>query len=76
VIGPADPLVLDSSALVAYERMKTPGAGVLHEVQWRIVQWAGGRSPVAGACAVPGRGLTRACGKPPELDFSFQEIPA
>jgi hypothetical protein len=35
VIGPADPIVLDSSVLVAYERMKMPGASVLHEAQSR-----------------------------------------
>jgi hypothetical protein len=32
VIGPADPIVLDSSVLVAYERMKTPGADALYQL--------------------------------------------
>ena len=34
-----DPIVLDSSVLVAYERMKTPGTGVMHEAQSRIAEW-------------------------------------
>ena len=36
---PADPIVLDSSVLVAYERMKTPDAQLMHEAQSRIGQW-------------------------------------
>lgn len=37
--SPPDPIVLDSSVLVAYEWMKTPGAGVMNEAQSRIAEW-------------------------------------
>jgi hypothetical protein len=37
--GSPDPIVLDSSALVAYERMKSPGAIPLHEAQSFIARW-------------------------------------
>lgn len=33
------PIVLDSSVLVAYERMKTPDTQLMHEAQSRIGQW-------------------------------------
>lgn len=65
--GPADPIVLDSSVLVAYERMKTPGAGVLHEAQSRIAQW------LLLPLLVPALSLVIAShecgGELPELDF-------
>lgn len=38
-LGPADPIVLDSSVLVAYERMKTPDAHLMHEAQSRVGEW-------------------------------------
>ena len=37
--NPADPIVLDSSVLVAYERMKTPDTGSMHEAQSQIGEW-------------------------------------
>lgn len=39
MIDPADPIVLDSSVLVAYERMKTPGTYALHESQAQVAEW-------------------------------------
>ncbi len=41
-----DPIVLDSSVLVAYERMKTPGAGLMHEAQSRLAEWLLRRVPL------------------------------
>jgi hypothetical protein len=38
-LNPADPIVLDSSVLVAYERMKTPDTHLMHEAQSRVGQW-------------------------------------
>ena len=36
---PRDPIVVDSSVLVAYERMKSPGAYALNETQSVIGRW-------------------------------------
>jgi len=75
VIDQADPIVLDSSVLVAYERMKTPGAGVVHEAQSRILQWLLLEIPLL----VPALSLAVAShecgGKLPELDYLFSGDP-
>lgn len=72
---PADPIVLDSSVLVAYERMKTPGAFVLHETQSRIVEWLVQRVPLL----VPALSLAIAShdfgGELPELDYLLRGDP-
>ena len=64
-----DPIVLDSSVLVAYERMKTPGTGVMHEAQSRIAEWLLRGVPLL----VPALSLviaSKECsGDLPELDF-------
>ena len=64
-----DPIVLDSSVLVAYERMKTPGTGVMHEAQSRIAEWLLRGVPLL----VPALSLVIAShecsGDLPELDF-------
>lgn len=66
---PGDPIVLDSSVLVAYERMKTPGAFVLREAQSRIAEWLVQRVPLL----VPALSLAVAShecgGELPELDY-------
>jgi hypothetical protein len=65
----ADPIVLDSSVLVAYERMKTPGAYAMHETQSRIAEWLVQQVPLL----VPALSLTVAShecgGELPELDY-------
>jgi hypothetical protein len=69
VTDPADPIVLDSSVLVAYERMKTPGAYVMHETQSRIAEWLVQQVPLL----VPALSLAVAShecgGELPELDY-------
>lgn len=75
MIDPADPIVLDSSVLVAYERMKTPGAHLMHEAQSRIAEWLVHRVPLL----VPALSLAVAsheCGGDlPELDYLIQGDP-
>jgi hypothetical protein len=70
-----DPVVLDSSVLVAYERMKTPGAHSMHEAQSRIGEWLVQRVPLL----VPALSLLVAsheCGGDlPELDYLLQGDP-
>jgi hypothetical protein len=70
-----DPIVLDSSVLVAYERMKTPDAAAMHEAQSRIGQWLLQRVTLL----IPALSLTvasRECaGELPELDFLLQGDP-
>ena len=66
--GPADPIVLDSSVLVAYERMTAP-AGALREGQSWVSSWL-----VAGvSLLVPALSLAIAshecAGTLPELEF-------
>ena len=70
-----DPIVLDSSVLVAYERMKTPGAGLMHEAQSRLAEWLLRRVPLL----VPALSLVVAShecsGGLPELDFLMRGDP-
>jgi hypothetical protein len=71
----ADPIVLDSSVLVAYERMKTPGAFGMHETQSRIAEWLVQHVPLL----VPALSLTIAShecgGELPELDYLISGDP-
>jgi hypothetical protein len=75
VTYPADPIVLDSSVLVAYERMKTPGAYLMHEAQSRISEWLVSQVTLL----VPALSLLVAShecgGELPELDFLLQGDP-
>jgi hypothetical protein len=75
VTNPPDPIVLDSSVLVAYERMKTPGAYSMHETQSRISEWLVAQVPLL----VPALSLLVAShecgGELPELDFLIQGDP-
>lgn len=68
---PHEPIVLDSSALVGYERMKTPGTHSMHETQSRISGWLVDGVPLL----VPALSLavaSRECGGDlPELDYLF-----
>lgn len=70
-----DPIVLDSSVLVAYERMKTPGAYALHEAQSRVAEWLVQRVTLL----VPALSLAVAshecAGQLPELDFLMRGDP-
>ena len=70
-----DPIILDSSVLVAYERMKTPGAGLMHEAQSRLAEWLLRRVPLL----VPALSLVVAShecsGDLPELDFLMRGDP-
>lgn len=66
---PARPVVLDSSVLVAYERMQSTGTHGLREPQYRVAGWLlDGRQLL-----VPALSLTvasRECGADlPELDY-------
>ncbi|MEN3362018.1 MAG: hypothetical protein V7637_6000 [Mycobacteriales bacterium] len=74
-VDSADPIVLDSSVLVAYERMKTPGAFGMHETQSRIAEWLVQQVPLL----VPALSLAVAsheCGGDlPELDYLIQGDP-
>lgn len=69
--GPTDPIVLDSSVLVAYERMRAP-AGALREGQSWVSSWLVQGVPLL----VPALSLAIAShecgGKIPELDFLFR----
>lgn len=73
--GPADPIVLDSSVLVAYERVKSPGESVMHEAQARIGRWLLRRVTLL----VPALSLaiaSRECGgELPELDYLIDGDP-
>jgi hypothetical protein len=73
--GPPDPIVLDSSVLVAYERMRTPNAELMHEAQSRIAQWLLRGVPLL----VPALSLAVAShecdGDVPELDFLMRGDP-
>ena len=64
-----DPIVLDSSVLVAYERRKTPDAKSMHEAQSRVARWLLRRVPLL----IPALSLAVAShecsGRLPELDF-------
>jgi len=75
VNNPANPIVLDSSVLVAYERMKTPGAYLMHEAQSRIAEWLTQQVPLL----VPALSLLIAShecgGELPELDYLLQGDP-
>jgi hypothetical protein len=75
VTDPADPIVLDSSVLVAYERMKTPGSFGMHEAQSRIAEWLVQHVPLL----VPALSLAVAShecgGELPELDYLIQGDP-
>jgi hypothetical protein len=66
---PADPIILDSPVLVAYERMRTPDAAALHEAQARVAQWLLREVPLL----IPALSLTVAsleCGGDlPEIEF-------
>lgn len=74
-VDPADPIVLDSSVLVAYERMKTPGAYALNEAQSRLVEWLADRTPLL----VPALSLAVAAhecdGNLPELNYLISGDP-
>lgn len=71
----ADPIVLDSSVLVAYERMKTPSAYAMHEAQSRISSWLLEDVPLL----IPALSLLIAShecgGELPELDYLLQGDP-
>lgn len=70
-----NPIVLDSSVLVGYERMKTPGSQALHETQSWVGEWLTDGVPLL----VPGLSLAVAsheCGGVlPELDFLIHGDP-
>jgi len=70
-----DPIVLDSSVLVAYERMKTPDADLMHEAQSRVAQWLLRGVPLL----IPALSLAVAShecsGELPEVDFLLRGDP-
>lgn len=71
---PADPIVLDSSVLVAYERMRAP-SGALREGQSWVSSWLLAGVPLL----VPALSLAIAShecgGELPELEFLFRGDP-
>jgi len=73
--GPGDPIVLDSSVLVAYERMKSPGAYSLNETQSLVSRWLVRSTPLL----MPGLSLTVAAhecgGQLPELNYLIDGDP-
>lgn len=74
--GPGeDPIIVDSSVLVAYERMKSPGAHSLNEAQSVVGRWLLRRIPLV----VPALSLSVAAhecgGRLPELEFFFDGDP-
>lgn len=73
--GPFDPIVLDSSVLVAYERMKSPGAAPLNEAQSVVGRWLERQVPLL----VPALSLAVAShecgGRLPEVDFLLSGDP-
>jgi hypothetical protein len=73
--GLPDPIVLDSSVLVAYERMKTPGTHPMHETQSVVAEWLLRRVTLL----VPALSLAVAShecgGELPELDFLMRGDP-
>lgn len=73
--GSAEPIVLDSSVLVAYERVRLPGESVMREAQARVGRWLLRRVTLL----VPALSLavaSRECGGAlPELDYLIDGDP-
>jgi len=69
------PIVLDSSVLVAYERMKSPGSAAMHETQ----AWIGGWLLRGTQLLIPAVSLAVASveceGRVPELDYLLRGDP-
>lgn len=71
----ADPIVLDSSVLVAYERMKTPDTGSMHEAQSRIGEWLLERVTLLVPAVSLAVASHECSGRLPEIDFLMRGDP-